>query len=136
MTNLARTWAVLTTSVRAGVTAGCSSPADAPTALAKPGAGKTSYCAPLRVAVASQKKVPAGKLDQAARKKFGRLLAPVAAAAKRDGKADVAAFFTLMVKISPDPTHLTQQERTAMRKLGDKVGPVVLKDCGADVMSK
>jgi len=129
MTNFARACAALTVAVLAGVTAGCSSPA-AP-ATAKPLAGKTSYCAPLLVAVAFQKSKPQGKLDPASQKKFVKLLAPVVTAAKKDGKADVAAWFALIVKVSPNPTRMTQKERTALRDGGTKLSPVLLKDCGA-----
>ena len=131
MTIFARACAALTIAVLAGATAGCSSPAVP--AKAKPLAGKTSYCAPLRVAIAFQKTAPAGRLDKAGQKKFVKLLAPVAAAAKRDGKADVAAWFALIVKVSPNPTRMTQQERKALSDGGKTLSPVLLKDCGADM---
>ena len=130
MTNFARGCAALTITVLAGVTAGCSSSADS--ATAKPDVGKT-YCAPLRVAVDFQKTFPDGKLDLASQKKFVKMLEPVAAAAKKDRKTDVAAWFALIVKVSANPMAITPQEGTALRDGAKTLSPVLLKECGTDL---
>ena len=72
MTNFARTWAVLAISVLAGVTAACSSPAETPTAVAKPTtsalpstkapAGTAPVAAPPTVAVSPTSELVAGNL--------------------------------------------------------------------------
>jgi hypothetical protein len=158
MTNLARTWAALTISVLAGVTAGCASPAEAPAARAKatastqpttqtpveimpapasatpkPGTGKFAYCAPLAVADAFEEKMSSGKDQTVAAKELGKLLVPAIAAATADGKTDVAEFLNLFLTVSADPMHITAKQNAAIRAGMTKTTPVILKDCGIDM---
>lgn len=132
-TNLSRTWAALTIAVVAAVTAGFSSPADAPTARgksttstqakaktpavpAKPKlvAGKPTYCAPLAVWNTAAMKMPRERTAQAlAMKKIAPMLDPAIAAATADGKTDVAAFFSVMKVAFADSANMTDQQGTA-----------------------
>lgn len=150
MTSPSRTWAVLTIAVLAAVTAGCSSPADAPTARAKSTtstqskaktpaapakskvvAAKLTYCAPLAVWNTAAINMPRERTAQElAMKKIAPMLDPAIAAATADGRTDVAAFFSLMKVAFADPANVTDQEGTAAIKEMTKFRPVFLKDCG------
>ncbi|MBE3074766.1 MAG: hypothetical protein IMZ75_07440 [Actinobacteria bacterium] len=91
-----------------------------------------SYCAPL--AAAYRVKPPTGKTTPKALAKFGKLLTPAAKAAAADGKTDVATLLSTLAAMNSDPLSVTaKQANTAFAAIA-KVAPVVLKDCGINLM--
>ena len=150
MTKHCRILAALTISVVAGVTAGCSSPVAAPTASAKstpsasapvattpvattPNGGKPAYCALL--ATAYLVKPPSGKSVTAAEaRKFGKLVEPAAAAASAAGKKDVGDGLSLIAVMNSDITKLTAKQGEAAFASMPIIVPIVMKDCGIDLM--
>ena len=79
-------------------------------------------------------KPPTGKTTFEAQAKFGKLLAPAAKAAAADGKTDVAKLLTTLAAMNSDPRSVTAKQAGAAFEEIAKVLPIVLKDCGVNLM--
>lgn len=153
MVYISRTWGVLTVSAVVGVLAGCSSsgtssPAasdssasssasstasSTPTASPSALASAHSYCAPL--AAAYKVKPPTGqKTTPETLAIFGKALTPAAEAAAADGKADVAELLTLLAAMNSDARSVTAERAGTAFDSVAKLSPVVMKDCGINLM--
>lgn len=134
-------------SVAAGLTAGCGSSTVAPggtaaksstVASSRAAATSSAYCAPLAAFVkAAEANPPSGPAaKEKAKRKIEKLAESVGASASAAGKKDVADFFRLVAHTRADRSHSTTQKKKLFSASAAKATPVILRDCGFDMMKK